>query len=70
MTHLTAETVPTAVQISTHTPLARRDMQESFAAIQAILEISTHTPLARRDINTVVRDLTVVNFNSHASCEA
>ena len=36
-----------AVQISTHTPLARRDLCTSYSL--KFIDISTHTPLARRD---------------------
>ena len=34
--------------ISTHTPLARRDVYKPFGLCQYV--ISTHTPLARRDV--------------------
>ena len=35
-------------QISTHTPLARRDL--NACRVRSFLRISTHTPLARRDL--------------------
>ena len=32
--------------------------------------ISTHTPHARRDGENLTQEITLANFNSHASCEA
>ena len=34
------------------------------------IAISTHTPHARRDINVINLAADLINFNSHASCEA
>ena len=47
-------------EISTHTPLARRDLV-SLRAVTRTYEISTHTPLARRDKETggVVMKITI-----------
>ena len=55
--------------ISTHTPLARRDLLDSFAIIDQIA-ISTHTPLARRDKGKLFIGDYYMDFYSHASCEA
>ena len=54
--------------ISTHTPLARRDLPESFKCL--FQQISTHTPLARRDVVFACKTCVRKNFYSHASCEA
>jgi len=37
--------------ISTHTPLAGRDLKDS--GFDAVIDISTHTPLAGRDIGMI-----------------
>ena len=50
--------------ISTHTPLAGRDLR-SFAA-RYDLTISTHTPLAGRDQNTGGDHPAADDFYSHA----
>ena len=55
--------------ISTHTPLARRDIQRAGAS-DVVLRISTHTPLARRDRKADGNIVGPDDFNSHASCEA
>ena len=55
-------------KISTHTPLARRDLAMSLNP--PILIISTHTPLARRDPFQTLRCYSLPYFYSHASCEA
>ena len=52
------------INISTHTPHARRDRKS--AIMYRIYDISTHTPHARRDHNFWNPE----HFNSHASCEA
>ena len=54
--------------ISTHTPHARRDLLLRCPVLH--LCISTHTPHARRDEFDSARLKTILNFNSHASCEA
>ena len=48
-------------RISTHTPLARRDMRDHFAA-HPPKGISTHTPLARRDIFRVTIIRKIIQF--------
>ena len=59
-----------SVEISTHTPHARRDLQKETLE-QSRYSISTHTPHARRDIEKIMDYLNeATNFNSHASCEA
>ena len=57
-----------ALLISTHTPLAGRDVRKKtdFGA----LCISTHTPLAGRDGRGVVVAVVLLDFNSHAPCGA
>ena len=56
-------------EISTHTPHARRDLNPQRDEICPNF-ISTHTPHARRD-KDVESDIDfLINFNSHASCEA
>ena len=55
--------------ISTHTPLARRDLLDSFAIIDQIA-ISTHTPLARRDEGFLQAVFWLRYFYSHAPCGA
>ena len=54
--------------ISTHTPHARRD--SLFSLLRSRKNISTHTPHARRDGENLTQEITLANFNSHASCEA
>ena len=54
--------------ISTHTPLARRDILNPDSMSSS--SISTHTPLARRDKGLLLADPRCDNFYSHASCEA
>ena len=54
--------------ISTHTPLARRD--GIVISANPISQISTHTPLARRDRMCSKLRSVILNFYSHASCEA
>ena len=54
--------------ISTHTPLARRDVNVIYEIAKRL--ISTHTPLARRDESNIQRLGGVRHFYSHASCEA
>ena len=55
-------------EISTHTPLARRD---NFTDGKKLLrQISTHTPLARRDQMIADYNKWSENFYSHASREA
>ena len=56
-------------EISTHTPLARRDLPFWFDA-DLYSVISTHTPLARRDACICFISGSLSNFYSHASCEA
>ena len=56
-------------EISTHTPLARRDIAR-FAIASAWASISTHTPLARRDGGYRRLRGLCGDFYSHASCEA
>ena len=56
-------------QISTHTPLARRDQFKCNKA-RNVRTISTHTPLARRDNSACICLCWWGNFYSHASCEA
>ena len=57
-----------AGEISTHTPLARRD--KSGVMPLFFRRISTHTPLARRDKSKQRSQKYCSNFYSHASCEA
>ena len=54
--------------ISTHTPLARRD--DSIKAANNSRNISTHTPLARRDLISFCLFIGQDDFYSHASYEA
>ena len=56
------------IDISTHTPHARRDTQKMGTGTN--VQISTHTPHARRDNLPKVDYSSVNNFYSHASCEA
>ena len=56
------------VQISTHTPHARRDVAPEVKPQPFI--ISTHTPHARRDKECESYVWEEGNFYSHASCEA
>ncbi len=51
-------------QISTHTPLAGRDLQHRLDLRGHV--ISTHTPLAGRDVRLTSVRLEIKNFNSHA----
>ena len=51
-----------------HTPLARRDIPIHLSFQHNF--ISTHTPLARRDDRTIFSLLALINFYSHAPCEA
>ena len=49
--------------ISTHTPLARRDLRHCM--LQNDNWISTHTPLARRDgIDVVIEDYTAISTHT------
>ena len=54
--------------ISTHTPLARRDV--NLVNDDMIVEISTHTPLARRDKIQPTVLTPGIDFYSHASRKA
>ena len=54
--------------ISTHTPLARRDLR--FTDLITPTPISTHTPLARRDFDVIYKISLLQDFYSHASREA
>ena len=54
--------------ISTHTPLARRDGIDIDVPVGLI--ISTHTPLARRDKKLQMKIPAYQNFYSHASRKA
>ena len=63
-----AQLVPFYYEISTHTPLARRDL--GLYCVGTFDLISTHTPLARRDQNTMADAASLNDFYSHASCEA
>ena len=54
--------------ISTHTPLARRDVLHLY--VQMRILISTHTPLARRDGVQTILFNHFKDFYSHAPCEA
>ena len=55
--------------ISTHTPHARRDYLV-FYRLHINDAISTHTPHARRDRILAILPPDLIDFNSHASCEA
>ncbi len=55
-------------EISTHTPLARRDVIDEIDETAEL--ISTHTPLARRDTARRLAKISTIYFYSHASCEA
>ena len=57
-----------AREISTHTPLAGRDLYS--LGISASMTISTHTPLAGRDSADVGLSHRHDHFNSHAPCGA
>ena len=57
-----------ALFISTHTPHARRDSFVFDGAEER--GISTHTPHARRDATLGYFPSIILDFNSHASCEA
>ena len=54
--------------ISTHMPLARHDALGLMRFTD--LRISTHMPLARHDTRTVLNEPVILDFYSHASCEA
>ena len=54
--------------ISTHTPLARRDYDAKNP--NDVATISTHTPLARRDVVENLGQQELNYFYSHAPCEA
>ena len=54
--------------VSTHTPLARRDITEGKSYDMNV--VSTHTPLARRDEIALQGIGKLIGFYSHASCEA
>ena len=54
--------------ISTHTPLARRDLRPGLTSNK--IPISTHTPLARRDLQLIMTILSHMHFYSHASRKA
>ena len=71
MRGVTVDTLRTldSALISTHTPHARRDMQNCDGS--ELRDISTHTPHARRDSDVLsLTRADLANFNSHASCEA
>ena len=57
------------VKISTHTPHARRD-KLAHTGSNSRNFISTHTPHARRDLFGLSLAEEIIDFNSHASCEA
>ena len=57
------------LHISTHAPLARRDIS-SLANAPKLNDISTHAPLARRDRYSGRWSLLSGDFYSRASCEA
>ena len=56
------------LNISTHTPLAGRDISEMTR--QELAKISTHTPLAGRDVLFKSVGMSFNNFYSHAPCGA
>ena len=55
-------------EISTHMPLARHDLK--ILLIVCRNKISTHMPLARHDAVVVPVRSPLLDFYSHASCEA
>ena len=54
----------TQLTISTHAPLARRDLQVVY--IHATKWISTHAPLARRDVVSIGYNLNRLTISTHA----
>ena len=56
------QSLQTGKNISTHTPLARRDGLIMYT--KELTEISTHTPLARRDISPQAVQA-AVNISTH-----